>query len=749
MGGAQTRVTSSHWGAFKVTTDNGKIVSVSPFAADPTPSSIPDAVPAAVHHSSRVMRPSIRRGWLKDEVGRARDRRGVDDFIEVPWDEALDIAAAEYDRVRKQHGNGAIFGGSYGWASAGRFHHALSQIHRFLNCTGGYVSSYASYSTGAAQAIMPHVLGFNFLKLMYAEHNSWPMIAEHTELLVMFGGINPKNAQVSMGGVTRHETTNWLKSYSDNGMELVNVSPQRTDAPRDATWLAVTPGSDTALMLALGHVLETEGLCDWQFLERCTTGYDKFRAYLLGETDGQPKTPEWAEPLCGIEAELIRDLARRMATKRTLITVAWSLQRAQNGEQPYWMAATLAAMLGQIGLPGGGIGYGYGAIGAIGVPIKRLDGMTLPQGENPVSDFIPVARIADMLLHPGKPYDFNGQSRTYPDIRLAYWAGGNPFHHHQDLNRLMEAWQRPDTIIVNEPWWTATAKRADIVFPTTTPYEREDIGRAPSDSFLFNMPRLIEPIGEARDDYQIFAGLAERLGCADSFTEGRDAEGWLRHLYDRFRQNVSAEGIEVPGFDELREKNWVELPIAGPEHAGVPFEAFHNDPSGAPLSTPSGKIEIFSETIDGFGYDDCPGHPCWRPPTDWLGSDEIESYPLHLVSPQPGDKLHSQLEAGLADIEGARPSLMAINPEDAQKRQIEDGQLVRVFNNRGACAARAQVTTNIRPRVIAIPTGAWFDPNDDGDDRQGNPNVLTRDIGTSRLGQGSSAHSTLVQVEKI
>lgn len=749
MDGRQTKVTSSHWGAFEVTTDKGKIVSVSPFAPDPTPSSIPDAIPAAVHHRSRVMRPSIRRGWLKAGEERARDRRGVDDFIEVPWDEALDIAAAEYDRVRKEYGNGAIFGGSYGWASAGRFHHALSQIHRFLNCTGGYVSSYASYSTGAAQAIMPHVLGLNFLKLMYAEHNSWPMIAEHTELLVMFGGINPKNAQVSMGGVTRHETTNWLKSFSDNGMELVNVSPQRTDAPPEASWLAIVPGSDTALMLALGYVLETEDLRDQRFLERCTAGYDKFRSYLLGETDSQPKTPEWAERLCGIPADTIRDLARRMAAKRTLLTVAWSLQRAQNGEQPYWMAATLAAMLGQIGLPGGGIGYGYGAIGAIGVPIKRLDGMTLPQGKNPISDFIPVARIADMLLHPGAPYDFNGQSRTYPDIRLVYWAGGNPFHHHQDLNRLTEAWQQPDTIIVNEPWWTATAKRADIVFPTTTPYEREDIGRAPSDSFLFNMPRLIEPIGEARDDYDIFAGLAERLGCADSFTEGRDAEGWLRHLYDRFRQNVSAEGIEVPGFDELREKNWVELPIAGPEHASVPFAAFRDDPSAAPLATPSGKIEIFSETIDSFGYDDCPGHPCWRPPTDWLGSDKIKSFPLHLVSPQPGDKLHSQLEAALADVEGARPSIMAINPEDAQKRQIEDGNLVRVFNDRGVCTARAQVTPNIRPRVIAIPTGAWFDPDDDGDDRQGNPNVLTRDVGTSRLGQGSSAHSTLVEVQRL
>ena len=747
MDNSHTRVTSSHWGAFEVTTDDGQIVSVAPFSVDPTPSSIPNAIPKAVHHRSRVARPSVRKGWLNDIDNRGRGLRGQDEFVELPWDEALEIAAAEIDRVRTTYGNGAIFGGSYGWASAGRFHHALSQIHRFLNCSGGYVSSFASYSTGAAQAIIPHVFGLNFLKLMYSEQNSWPMIGANTELLVMFGGINPKNAQVSMGGVTRHETTNWLKSFADNGMELVNVSPQRGDAPREARWLPVTPGSDTALMLALAHVLEVEGVSDCDFLARCTTGYEKFRPYLLGESDGVPKSPEWAEPLCGISASSIRDLAKRMAAKRTLITVAWSLQRAQNGEQPYWMAAVLAAMLGQIGLPGGGIGYGYGAIGAIGVPIKRLDGMTLPQGKNPVSDFIPVARIADMLLEPGQSYEFNGQKRIYPDIRLVYWAGGNPFHHHQDLNRLNEAWQKPDTIIVNEPWWTATAKRADIVFPTTTPYEREDIGRAPSDSFLYNMPQLIDPVGEARDDYDIFAGLAQHLGCHDAFTEGRDAEGWLRHLYDRFRQNVSAEGIEVPSFDALREKNWVELPIAGAEHASVPFAAFRDDPVAAPLGTPSGKIEIFSETIDGFGYDDCLGHPSWLAPDDWLGSDGSARFPLHLVSPQPGDKLHSQLESALADEEGARPSCMAINPEDAKKRAIKDGSLVRVFNDRGACMARAQITTNIRPQVIAIPTGAWFDPDGNGADQQGNPNILTRDVGTSRLGQGSSAHSTLVEVE--
>lgn len=750
MSARQTKVTSSHWGAFRITAEDGRIVDVAPFEADPTPSAIPEAIPAAVHHRTRVQRPSFRRGWLEGGPDRARARRGADDYVELPWDEALDITAAELDRVRKAYGNQAIFGGSYGWASAGRFHHALSQIHRFLNSIGGYVSSYASYSTGAAQAIIPHVFGLNFLKLTWGQQNSWPMIAGNTELLVMFGGINPKNSQVSMGGVTRHETTNWLEAFNARGMQLVNVSPQRGDAPPGAEWLAIIPGSDTALMLACAHVLETEDLCDRAFLGSHTVGYDTFRRYLTGESDGQAKTPEWAAGHCGIGAERIRDLAREMAAKRTLITVAWSLQRAQHGEQPYWMAATLAAMLGQIGLPGGGIGYGYGAIGGVGVPLKRLDGMTLPQGKNPVADFIPVARIADMLLKPGAPYDFNGQSRHYPDIRLVYWCGGNPFHHHQDLNRLAEAWRQPETIIVHEPWWTATARRADIVLPATTPYERDDIGRAPSDSFLFHMPKMIEPVAEARDDYDIFADIAERLGHGDAFTEGRDAEGWLRHLYDRFRQNVSADGIEVPSYDDLRDMNWVELPIAGAEHAPVPFEAFRRDPDGAPLGTPSGRIEIFSETIAGFGYEEAPGHPVWRQPDEWLGRRDATAYPLHLVSPQPADKLHSQLEAALADAPQARPSPLLVNSADAAARGITDGDIVRVFNDRGACLARAGISDDIRAGVVAIPTGAWYAPNADadGDDAQGNPNVLTRDIGTSRIGQGSSAHTTLVEIER-
>ncbi|MFC3613167.1 molybdopterin-dependent oxidoreductase [Lutimaribacter marinistellae] len=741
----QTRITTSHWGAFEVDVEDGRIVATRPFANDPNPSRIPEILPEAVHHRSRIARPAIRRGWLSS---RKRTGRGSDEFVDLPWDEALDIAAAEIDRIRKTHGNEAIFGGSYGWGSAGRFHHAQSQVHRFLNVIGGYVASFGSYSTGCAQAIMPHVFGADFLTLLYEHQEGWQVIHDHTETLVMFGGINPKNAQVSMGGITEHETAGWFDRFATKGMRCINIGPQRTDAPAGCEWVPLRPGSDTAMMLALAHVLEEEGLTDHAFLDRCTVGFDRFRPYLMGETDGQPKNPDWAAPICGVAPDTIRDLARRMAASRTFVTVAWSLQRAEHGEQPYWMSAVLAAMLGQIGLPGGGVGYGYGAIGGVGKSLIGLRGMTFSQLQNPVRKFIPVARIADALRHPGMEYDFNGRRDTYPDIRLIYWAGGNPYHHHQDLNALHEAWQSPETVIVNEPWWTATARRADIVFPATTPYEREDIGRTNLDDYLFHMPQLIPPVGEARDDYAIFAGLAERMGLGADFTEGRSASDWIALLYDQYREQAAEQGIDIPDLATLRDCNWVQLPIRADGPNRTFFAPFREDPEAAPLPTPSGRIEIFSDRIDGFGYDDCPGHPVWLPPSEWLGTAS-EATPLHLVSPQPGDKLHSQLEAALADQPGARPETLVIHAQDAQARGITSGDLVRVFNARGACRARAAVSEGIRPGVVALPTGAWYGDPGGNIDPHGNPNVLTRDIGTSRLGQGSSAHTALVQVERL
>ena len=748
---ANTRIqTYTHWGAYDIEVADDRIVAVHADENDPDPSLIGQSYGDALDHRVRVAQPMVRKGWL-DNGPDSRQARGTEPFVAVSWDEAFDLVAGELDRVKAAHGNSAIFGGSYGWASAGRFHHAQSQLHRFLNQHGGYSYSVNSYSTAAAQVIIPHVFGMRFLDMLDSL-TVWPVIVAHGELVVMFGGMPLKNAQVNSGGVGRHVTRDWLQAARGNGVEFVNISPLATDAADflDAQWLAARPGTDTALMLGLAHALVAEGLHDEAFLASHCTGFERFLPYLMGQTDGAPKDPDWASAITGIAALTIRELARRMASHRTLITCAWSLQRGDHGEQPYWMAATLAAMLGQIGLPGGGVGYGYAAEGSMGNPVRRVSGLALPQGDNRVTDFIPVARIADMLLNPGGAFDYNGQRLCYPDIRLVYWCGGNPFHHHQDLNRLVEAWKQPETIITHEPWWTATARHADIVLPATTALERNDIGRASNDAHIFAMHRVVTPRGEARDDYHIFSGLASRLGFHDRFTEGRDEAAWLRHLYDVFRQRVSEQRMELPEFDDFWADGHIELPVA--DEGRVIFEDFRRDPEAHRLSTPSGRIEIYSDAIDGFGYDDCPGHATWMEPAEWLGAARAGDYPLHLVSNQPASRLHSQLDCGAtstADKVAGREAVM-IHPDDAGPRGIGDGDVVRLFNDRGACLAGARVTPDVMAGAVVLPTGAWYDPASPGGlDRHGNPNVLTLDKGTSRLAQGSSAHSTLVEIEKF
>ena len=245
----------------------------------------------------------------------------------------------------------------------------------------------------------------------------------------------------------------------------------------------------------------------------------------MGETDGQPKDADWAAAITGVPAETIRGLARRMAATRTMITASWVLQRAHHGEQPYWAMILLASALGQIGLPGGGFGFGYGSGAGIGDPPLSFAAPAMDGIKNPINVTIPAARISDCLLHPGEPFDFNGKRGNYPDIRLVYWAGGNPFHHHQDTNKLRRAWQKPETIVVHEPWWTATARHADIVLPATTSLERNDIGGARRDKFIIAMHQAVEPVGEARNDFDIFSALAQRLGIADAYTQGPRREG--------------------------------------------------------------------------------------------------------------------------------------------------------------------------------------------------------------------------------
>jgi len=353
-----------------------------------------------------------------------------------------------------------------------------------------------------------------------------------------------------------------------------------------------------------------------------------------------------------------------------------------------------------------------------------------------------------MLENPLGEYDFNGMRRYYPDIRLVYWAGGNPYHHHQDLNRLRRAWARPETIVVHESWWTATARHADIVLPATTTLERNDVGGSTRDRFVFAMHQAIKPVASSRNDFDIFRELAARAGHEEAFTEGRSEMQWLLRIYEDVRRGARERGVRLPAFDAFWRAGWCELPA--PERDFVLFEAFRDDPVAHPLRTPSGRIELYSTAVAAFGYDDCPGHAAWLPPAEWLGAATVSRHPLHLVTSQPADRLHAQMDPGpvaRANKVNGREALR-MHPRDAANRNVGSGDVVRVFNDRGACLAGAVLDDGLLEGVVAMSTGAWYDPAEDGLDRHGNVNVLARDAGTSRLAQGPSALSMLVQVER-
>ena len=751
----RTTQTASHWGVYQVETDEatGEIVGTRGVPFDPDPSPIQPGLPAVVRDRLRIETPYVRAGYLRRR-GASRANRGRDDFVPVSWDEALGLVSEALLDTRERLGNESIYGGSYGWASAGRLHHAPSVLKRFLGMFGGYTDKSGNHSFGAAQGVMPYILGRGDINNLVVR---WPEVVAHTRLLVLFGGAALKNTQIDSGGAVNHENAGWFRTARAAGLDIVCVSPSRQDVTEAAAaeWIPIRPNTDLALLLGLAGTLVADGLVDREFVTRWCAGYPEFESYLTGRSDGVRKDARWASGITGVPAEVVEGLARRMAATRTVVNTSWSVQRADHGEQPVWATVALAAMLGQIGLPGGGFSFGFGATS--GINLDRPAGIprpTLPLGRNPVPTRIPVGRVTDLLLNPGGTLPHNGTTIRLPQIDLLYSAGGNPFHHNLNLNRFLAGWQRPGAVIVHEPWWTPPAKHADIVLPSTTTLERNDIQAADHSRFWIAMHQVVPPYRQARNDFDVFAELADRLGFGQDYHAGRDEMGWLRHMYDEARGLAHERGFRPPEFDEFWASDSYEF--AGTRQHPVLLGDFRADPDAHPLGTPSGRIELVSETIRGYGYDDCPAHPTWLPPAEWLGSPLAVRYPLHLLTNQPAHRLHSQLD----NAPGSRASKVAdrepilLNATDAQARGLCEGDVVRVFNDRGAFLAGVRIAgpDALLAGVAQMATGAWYDPLAPGVpgtlDKHGNPNVVTLDKGTSQLSQGSAAQTCLVEVER-
>ncbi|WP_029862427.1 trimethylamine-N-oxide reductase TorA, partial [Vibrio parahaemolyticus] len=747
----------------------GKVQEIKPLELDKNPTEMLNGIKGIIYSPSRVRYPMVRLDWLKKHKYSA-DTRGNNRFIRVTWDEALDLFYRELERVQKEYGPWALHAGQTGWNQTGSFNNCTAHMQRAVGMHGNFITKVGDYSTGAGQTIMPYVLGSTEV---YAQGTSWSEILENSDNIILWANDPVKNLQVGWNCET-HESFKYLAELKEKvakgEINVLSVDPVKNKTQRylENDHLYINPMTDVAFMLAVAHVLYNENLYDKKFIDTYCLGFEEFIQYVQGKTkDKVEKTPEWAAAICGVKADKIREFARMLVSGRTQILMGWCIQRQEHGEQPYWAAAVVAAMVGQIGLPGGGISYGH-HYSSIGVPSTGFAGpggfpRNLDQGMKPKwdnNDFngysrtIPVARWIDCLLEPGKEINYNGGKVKLPDFKMMVISGCNPWHHHQDRNRMKKAFRKLQTVVTIEFAWTATCRFSDIVLPACTQWERNDIDvyGSYSNKGLIAMHRLVDPLFQSKPDFQIMSELTQRFGRREEYTRGMSEMEWIESLYNDCKKANEGK-FEMPEFNEFWEKSVLDF---GEGKPWVRHADFRKDPELNPLGTPSGFIEITSRKIGRYGYEHCQEHPMWFEKSERShGGPGSDKYPFWLQSCHPDKRLHSQMceseefRATYA-VQGREP--VYINPIDAKAKGIKDGDLVRVFNGRGQLLAGAVLTDSYPRGVIRIEEGAWYGPLNEKEGAictYGDPNTLTQDIGSSELAQATSANTCIVDFEKF
>ncbi|WP_415184489.1 molybdopterin-dependent oxidoreductase [Phaeovulum sp.] len=743
---------ATHYGPFEAVVRDGKLINISAVPeldARPTEMLLHGVVDRT-YDKTRINYPMVRKSYLEGwQTGDTKpELRGKEEYVRVDWDTALKLTAKAIVDTIETHGNQAIVSTSYGgWSHAGLMRPNVLQ-GKFFNMLGGCTLTVGDWSAGASQISLPHVIGD---MEVYSAQTAWEVIRDNTEVFVLVGCDPIKNNRIEFT-VADHGMYGPWEQIRDNGTKFISINPQRTasDDFLEADWVRIVPNTDVALFNAMAyHILEL-GLEDTEYMAKYTVGSDKWIAYVKGEGDDKtPKTPEWAAAITGIDADKIRELAELMAKSKTEIAGAWSLQRAHHGEMTHWAIINFAALTGKIGKPGEGVGFSW-HYGCGGMPQSgKATPVGLSQGKNLVTEYIvPASRITEALENPGAEIIYNGNVRKYPTTKMIYNAGNNFMSHQQDTNRLIRALGTVETIVSQDVWWTAATRWADIVLPASSTLERDDIsvGGTYSNDRIYAMKKVIEPVAESRSDFDIFADLADLMYKRSQFVEDQQYEEYIDIIKQAYSRTTASE---TTPFEEFWEKGyaWQKAPEAA--RAWVRHGDFYTDPEKNKLHTRSGKIEMFCDTIAEMNLEDCPGMPTWLEPAEYLGN--AQEGQLHMVSPHPWFRLHSQMgnSERLRDlymIQGREP--VRINSEDAAERGIANGDLVEIYNDRGAVIAGAVVSDEIMPGVISIYEGGWPQLDSKGRCNSGLANFLTSSQKSSGLSQATTANTCLVSIKK-
>jgi anaerobic dimethyl sulfoxide reductase subunit A len=673
-----------------------------------------------VHHPERLMYPQKRVGV-----------KGEGKFERISWEEALDMLAEELARVKETYGNEGVFlatGGGY----LASLHNPGLAAARLLAQYGGFVTHYGNISSeGAVWASLTQ-----YGSVMVG-HSREDML--NSKLIILWGW-DP--ARMISGTNTMYH----LIKARENGAKVIAIDPRYHDTAATVAheWIPIRPGTDTAVMVAMANVMIREKLHDQAFLDTYTVGFDKFKEYVLGQEDGVEKTPAWAAEISGVDAGTIERLAREYATsKPAALMDCQGPARSAMGEQYNRCAATLCAMTGNVGRPGGSAGGGL-----MGIPVAHMFRMSaIPPGKNPFElDGPRVKGTLDIRLrvikrvHINKVFDaiLRGKEGGYPsDIKMVWSMCNNYLNQTGNSNKAARALKKLDFLAVNELFMTAQARYADLLLPVTSAAERSDLTRPwPSGPYYTFINRALEPLGECKSDFDIVTEVAERLGIKDFNPYSEDE--WLRMFIEKNPETAA----QITDYEKFKREGIHRVKLQEPI---VAFKEQVEDIEGNPFPTPSGKIEIYSQRVADLNTPLCPPIPKYMSTPEDRNDPLFKKYPLQLITPHPKNRVHSELYLvpWLREVE---PHRAWINPVDAKPRGIRDGDEIYVFNDRGKVAITAWVTERIIPGVICIFEGAWYAPDENGIDRGACANTLTND---AYSGGGASVMNTcLVQVDK-
>ncbi len=675
-------------------------------------------------------------------------KRGEGKFKRVSWDEALTDIAKSMVHLKETYGPTAILDQSYAGASYGVLHKS-DQIEgllgRFLGMFGCRTNSWS----------VPSYQGNTFASRM-----SYGTIQDgneddafmHSKLIIMWGW-NP--AYTFHGGNTFY----YMRKAKQRGCKFVVIDPQYTDSASayDAWWIPIRPNTDAAMMAGMAHYIFANNLQDQEFIDKFVQGMDEgtmpdwakgqenFKDYIMGVSDGIPKTPEWAADICGVSAEDIIKLADMYATtKPAALKASWSPGRNAYGEQYARMANALQAMTGNVGKLGGcaeGVGKGWHAEG-VAYPYDQFANVWFAAIKSDrwahcVINYPNVKREEIGIWPRGDNTD--GQ---IPNIRGIFWQGSDWFNQLTNINKEIEAIDKLNSygegeslLVCMDSTITPTGIWADYLLPIATHFERHDVALPwYKGHYYIHRPKVINPMGESKTDFQVFTELAYRLGFGPAYNPKANRDYFNNpdavdeaYLIDWWGKVQHHQGVEWT-WEEFKKRGVYKFVFDEPH---VAFK--EQIEQGKPFQTASGKIEIFSGqlaqitdwTKTSYGYY-IPAIPKWIEPWESLNHPLTEKFPFHMISPHPRWRTHSIFN-NIPWLRETFSQEVTMNASDAAKMGIQMGDIVECWNDRGKVIVPVYVTERCMPGVVVLHEGAWMDLDKDGVDRSGNPDFLTKD----------------------